>query len=113
MAYTRRNQNGGLGSYGVQLAIEFDGRIIAALQDDINLSVILVIMFGRITADLGQMNGSGKFFAIGKSTAGDAAGALDSWKGRQIDDDGFGGHVMELSDWVDFADSGSVFVDHG
>ena len=36
-----------LGSYGVRLAIEFDGGIIAAFQDDVNLGVILVIMVAR------------------------------------------------------------------
>lgn len=95
--YTGGNEDCSLGSYGMRLAIEFDIGIIAAFQDDINLRVILVVMFARITADMCQMNGSRKFFAIGKCSAGDAAGAFDRRQGSQIDDDRFGWHVIELS----------------
>ncbi len=86
-----------LGLHGMRLAIEFDRRTIAAFQDDVNLGVILVVMFARITADMCEMDGSRKFFAIGKCSAGDAAGAFDSRQGSQIDDDRFGWHVIELS----------------
>lgn len=59
------------------VAVKFDGSVITAFQDDINFRVILVIMFARITADMGQVNSSRKFFAIGKCSAGDPAGAFD------------------------------------
>lgn len=77
MSYTRGDKNRGSGLYGVRSAIEFDGGVIAAVQDDIHLGVLSVVVFGRITADLGQMNSSGKFLAIRKRSAGDAAWALD------------------------------------
>ena len=86
-----------MGLYGMRLAIEFDGGIIAALQDDINLRMLLVVMFARITADMCEMDGSRIFFAIGKCSAGGAARAFDCRQGSQIDDNRFGWHVIELS----------------
>ena len=85
-----RDQNGRLRFPSVQ----FDGSLVIALQNDVQLCVLPMVMVGRIFANLGQVNRSRKLIAIGKGPTSHAAGARDPRQAGQVYDFGFFGRLF-------------------
>jgi hypothetical protein len=77
-----------------ELAVQLDPGLLVAVKDNVNLGVILMVVLAGVTTDLGQVNGTGKFFTIAKSSPSRAAGAIDGRQGGQIDDGWFGWHAI-------------------
>lgn len=72
------------------LSIELDTCPFAALQDYVDLRVILMVVLAGIAADLGQMNSARKLIPFRKCASGEPAGTLHRCNRSQIDNFGFG-----------------------
>ena len=110
MPYSRRDQDGSLWSNRMRLPVEFDTGTFAALENDVNLGVFQVVVFAGITADLGEVDSSRIILLVRKSSTGDPAGTFHRRKSRQIDNDGFGCHVIKLAVCVDFDGSRALIA---
>ena len=84
MPDSRRNQNGMLWCYRDLFSVQNDGSIRLASQNDVNFSMLLVVMLACIGADFSQVYRARKFISIGKGPPGYATWARDSWQGGQI-----------------------------
>lgn len=71
-------------------AIEFDGSVFRAFENDVNLGVFLMVMVTSIPVNLSEMDSSGKLWSVGEGPPGDAARARHAGKGGQVDDGGLG-----------------------
>jgi len=84
MSYSGGNQDGVLGCHRNFFSIQNDRGIRLASQNDVNFSVLLVVMLACIGADFSQVYRARKFISIGKGPPGYATWARDSWQGGQI-----------------------------
>ncbi len=98
MSNTGWDQDRCHGGNGVKLTIQFDVRPLGALQYDVNLGLVAMIMSGCVLADAGQMDGSRKIIAIGKRAAGNAARTGNRRNRIQVKDGGLGGHEGRFID---------------
>ena len=85
MSDSRGNQNGILGCHRDLFPVQNDGSIRLAGQNDVNFSVLLVVMFACVGADSCQVYCAREFVSISKSPTSDTARAGDSRQGSQID----------------------------
>ena len=65
-------------------SVEFDGRVVAAFQDHVDLGVLLVKVSSRFTADLSEMNGAREFLPVSKCPASHPTWALHWGDLRQV-----------------------------
>jgi len=98
MPYARRNQDRRHRCHSMRLTVQFDRGARIALQYDINFGLIAMVVFGRIATDCGQVNATGKLGVPGKRTSGQAAGAGNRRQSVQVDNDGSGGHCVNLAE---------------
>ena len=85
MPDSRRNQNGMLWCYWDLFSVQNDGSIRLASQNDVNFSMLLVVMLACIGADFSQVYRARKLVLVSKSPAGDATRTGDPRQGSQID----------------------------
>lgn len=74
-----RDQYGCVGTNRMSLAIEFNLCVVTAFQDDVNLSVFLVIVRAGLGRDVRQVNGAGKLILVGESSSSRSARAINGW----------------------------------
>lgn len=90
----------------MKFAVEFDGRIGLAIQDNVNLGVMQVVMRSSILGDFRQVDCAGELILLFKGSASNPAGAGQGWQRWQIDQGGFaigvirarwdGNHLCEM-----------------
>ena len=90
------DQNGVVGCHWNLFSVQNHDRIRLAGQDDVNFSVLLVVMLACISADLSQMYRSREFFSISKSSTGYATGTRDPWQRSQIENCWLGRQIQAL-----------------
>lgn len=78
MSYSRWNQDGILGCHRNFFSIQNDDCIRLAGQNDVNFSVLLVVMLACVGADFSQVYRAREFVSIRKSPAGYPTRARDS-----------------------------------
>ena len=78
MSDSRGNQDGILWCHRNFFSVQNDDCIRLAGQNDVNFSVLLVVMLACVGADFSQMYRARKFVSIRKSSAGYATRASDS-----------------------------------
>ena len=101
MPDSRRNQNGMLWCYRDLFSVQNDGSIRLASQNDVNFSMLLVVMLACIGADFSQMYRARKLVLVSKSPAGDATRTGDPRQGSQIDNFwlGWQGQALPRGEW--------------
>jgi len=72
------NQDGILGCHRNLFSIQNEDCIRLAGQNDVNFSVLLVVMLACVGADFSQVYRAREFVSIRKSSAGDATRARDA-----------------------------------
>lgn len=79
------NQNGMLWCHRDLFSVQDDGSIWLASQNDVNLSMLLVVMLACVSADFSQVYRARKLVLVSESPTGDATRAGDPRQGSQID----------------------------
>jgi len=85
MPDSRRNENGMLWCYWDLFSVQNEGSIRLTSQNDVNFSMLLVVMLASIGADFSQVYRARKLVSVSKSPPSDATWAGDPRQGRQID----------------------------
>ena len=79
------NQNGMLWCHRDLFSVQDDGSIRLASQNDVNFSMLLVVMLACVGADFSQVYRARKLVLVSYSPTGDATRAGDPRQGSQID----------------------------
>ena len=85
MSNSGRNEDGMMGCHRNFFSVQNHDCIRLAGQNDVNFSVLLVVMLACVGADFGQVYRAGEFVSICKSSAGCTTRARDSREGSQIE----------------------------